>query len=255
MGAAQNGTVSVVLRRYGAGVMLPLLLSSVAVWVWGRAPAAADVVALTQSRTSPSPTAAASSAPARSPVPGTPARGPGITVPGVRLSVVPAPDGTLVVAEQVVLDRPVQSLTLQPPSLAPAGSRFADATPVATGVQLAVKGQPVAVDSGTVDRRLTIDLPQSATAFELRYVLTGAIVRSVPSLTGRALAAFAPLSAGDTSPVIVTTGGDSVRNVTCPLLDVDASACSDGLRGAMSVRDPLPRDRALVVLQLDLPRP
>jgi hypothetical protein len=31
--------------------------------------------------------------------------------------------------------------------------------------------------------------------------------------------------------------------------------CSDGVRGAMTVRAPLPVDRALVVLQLDLPRP
>lgn len=300
MGVAQGSRTRVVLRRYVAGVALPLALASVAVWAWTRAPEATAAAAAreggsppaavttpgTEPRTpgdaQPRPSEPPTSSPtglgfptALTPEPSSPSgtgtdaapdpspdggsgvvpAGPGTTVPGVRLSVTPAVDGTLEVSERVLLDSATTRLSLSPPDLSRAGGDFASARPVATAVQLSADGQPVAVGSGTVGAPRTVDLAQPASAFELRYVLTGADVRSVPSTAGRALAAVAPLTRTGTTPVVITTSGDAVRNLTCAGLDGRATVCSDGVAGAMSVRDPLTDARALVVLQLDLPRP
>ena len=84
-------------------------------------------------------------------------------------------------------------------------------------------------------------------------------MRSVPSTAGRALAALAPVSTtavtGADTQVVVATSGAAVRNLTCPRLTGDARACADGATGAMATRAPLAVGDALVVLQLDLPRP
>ena len=81
-------------------------------------------------------------------------------------------------------------------------------------------------------------------------------MRSVPSTRGRALAALTPLSQAEPgTPVVVTTSGESVLNLACPLLRANEVSCSDGVRGRMAVRDPLPDSAALVVVQLDLTKP
>lgn len=186
-------------------------------------------------------------------------RGPGVDEPGATLSVAATATGDLEVSERVRTTAEVTRVVLRPPRLGRAGSDFADARAVLSGVQLTVDGQPVVLPSQRVTGRVVVDLPTPATAYELRYVLEGATVRSVPSTAGRALAALAPASTtavtGLDAPVVVRTSGDAVRNLTCPLLSGDARACADGVASAMSTRRPLPVVHALVVLQLDLPRP
>lgn len=287
MGVVRDRSI-VVLRRYVAGVGLPLALVGGAVWAWGRAPEASavagsfgvEVVEATGSTVPgsgqtpgsgapggggtqtpgqapgsvPPPTASVPTTPppATSPVAST---GPGLTETGVHLSVTPSADGTLEVYEQVVLGGVITRLELRPPDLRPAGPDFTASRPAATAVQVSIGGQPVSIGSGTVSTRRSVDLAQPASRLELRYVLTGVTVRSVPSTTGRALAALAPLTTTGTTPVVVTTTGGAVLNLTCPQLTGDAQACADGVAGAMSLRDPLPAVRDVVVLQLDLPRP
>lgn len=263
MADARSGSDLSALRRYGAGVVLPLALLTGAGWAWTHAP--------DNGRPSSASAAGTSANPHRSgpggPVPARPtsgppsttrppvASGPGITDPGVRLSVAPLQDGSLDVSERVVLPNVLTRLTLRPPDLAPAGRAFRAAHPAATDVQLTVDGQPLPVDDGTVAKRLVVVVGRPASVLELRYVLRGTTVRSAPSTTGRALAAVAPLVPVGSAPVVVTTKGKAVRNLSCPQLAGDAGACSDGVRGAMAVRTALRGDRGLVVLQLDLPRP
>jgi hypothetical protein len=120
-----------------------------------------------------------------------------------------------------------------------------------------VGGQPVALSFSvlTAPRAIVLGLPIDT--YELRYVLVGTSVRTVPSTSGRALAALGPVSRSlpPPSPVVVVTRGNTVRNLSCPLLSGNEVACSNGVKGAMSVRAPLALRSALVVLQLDLPRP
>ncbi|WP_404389757.1 hypothetical protein [Humibacillus xanthopallidus] len=186
-------------------------------------------------------------------------RGPGVDEPGATLSVTATATGDLEVSERARTTTEVTRVVLRPPRIVRAGSDFADARPVLTEVQLTADGQPVVLPSERVTGRIVVDLPTPAMAYELRYVLEGATVRSVPSTAGRALAALAPASTtsvtGADTLVAVRTSGDSVRNLTCPLLSGDARACADGAPLAMSTRRPLPVSDALVVLQLDLPRP
>ena len=186
-------------------------------------------------------------------------RGPGIDEPGATLSVTATATGDLEVSERARTATEVTRVVLRPPRIVRAGPDFADARPVLTEVQLTADGQPVVLPSDRVTDRIVVDLPTPATAYELRYVLEGATVRSVPSTAGRALAALAPASTtsvtGTDTLVAVRTSGDAVRNLTCPLLSGDARACADGAPSAMSTRRPLPVSDALVVLQLDLPRP
>ena len=267
----------VVLRRYVAGVAVPLALVGGAVWLWGRAPEASAVAGsfgvdvgqtpgsgaaggggTTTSGVAPnSRQPLTSSGPTTSPrvSPSAASTGPGITETGVHLSVTPSADGTLEVYEQVVLGGVITRLELRPPDARAAGPDFATSRPAATDVQVSIGGQPVSVGASPISRRRSVDLAQPASQVELRYVLTGVTVRSIPSTTGRALAAITPLTSTGTTPVVVTTSGDAVLNLTCPQLSGDAQVCADGVKGAMSVRDPLPATRDVVVLQLDLPRP
>jgi hypothetical protein len=161
------------------------------------------------------------------------------------------------VSERVRLSTAVTTIEIAVPDLGRAGSGFAMLRPVASAVQLSVGDQPVVVPDTRLSATETVQLTGPTRTYELRYVLEGATVRSVPSTAGRALAALAPLSrpADTSTPVVIIPSGDSVRNLTCPHLVGDALACSDGVVGRMAVRGELRLDDALVLLQLDLPRP
>lgn len=177
--------------------------------------------------------------------------------PGVTMQVVPTAMGTLEVFERVVLTDPTISLGLAPPAVASIGSPFSSSRPAATSVQLVIDGQPLDLPSARVDQALSIALPRPARELELRYILDGSTVRSIPSSTGRAVIAVGPLSRVSPGDAVATVQvpTDTVRNITCPLAsDADlvcASASTDGSRLVATV----PVSDALVVLQVDLPRP
>jgi hypothetical protein len=262
--------------RWVIGVVGPLALVVAAVWVYAVLPRAADLygraagtapTVTVAGMSAPTPTAAPSTSALRLPTPaaGTPtstpatrgATGPGLTEPGVRISATTTTAGTLQVSERVVVRAATGRIELAPPDLSDAGDQFSAAFPRVTQLRLTAGSQPVALSFSLLEAPRTIVLGLPIHTYELRYVLAGASVHSVPSASGRALAALSPVSRSLTppSPVVLVTRGKAVRNLSCPLLSGNDVACSDGVRGAMSVRTPLPLRYALVVLQLDLPRP
>lgn len=191
--------------------------------------------------------------PASRTVPELPDEGPGVSAPGVLLVATPTEGGAFEVWEGVRLPHPVDTVTLSPPTVADAGSRFETAEPVVTGVQLRVDGQRIQVPDGVVEGKFDVPVEQIL-EFELSYQLDGTSVRSLPSSNRRALAAISPLL-DDTAynlPVAVVVNGP-VRGVDCPLLDPSDRACGRGTTQQMQVNRNLPFDQALVTVQFDIP--
>jgi hypothetical protein len=200
--------------------------------------------------TSPDPT---TTAPAKTKLP----NGPGTTQPGILLMASPLPNGSFDIAELVLLTAPTSSIRLSPPKLVLAGSRFANAQPVASQVQVSAGNQPVVVPGGRVRQPTELVTNAPAKRIELRYNLSGVTVRSMPSRAGRALAAMSPLVVGVPSslPVAMMVSGSTVLNIECPVLRLRDRACSIGLPPRLRVKQKLPRSNAVIVVQFDLPRP
>jgi hypothetical protein len=169
----------------------------------------------------------------------------------------PLRDGSFDIAEIVLLTAPTASITLDPPKLTLAGSRFAQAQPVASQVQVSAGTQPVIVPGGRVKQRTEFALNAPAKQFELRYNLSGVTLRSIPSRAGRALAAISPLVGGVPSglPVALMVSGSTVLNIECPVLRLRERACSIGRPPGLRVKPKLPWSSAVIVVQFDLPRP
>ena len=187
------------------------------------------------------------------PPPPLPQDGPGVSEAGILVVARPADDATLDVAEWVLLAAPTRTIELSPPDLSEAGSGFADSVPSASVLEVMIDGQSVP-PPGEVDDATTISLDQPTRAYVLRYRLDDVVVRSLPSTSGRALAAFAPLttSVPDELPVAVATWGDDVRNLACPLTATPEEPCAAGTPPLLWVNVDLPREDALVVMQFDL---
>lgn len=189
-----------------------------------------------------------------------PATGPGITEPGVHLVLRPLADGSFDVAEYIRLAEPTDTLALAPPAVAEAGGDFAELQPQATAVQISAGDQPVTVPGrGVVQAPVSVPV-RGVTHVEMRYVLQGVVVRSVPSTAGRAIGAVGPLTSGldPTLPVLVTTSGATVLGLSCPLLELTQRACGQpdlpGRAPTMALAEPLPYDDALFTVQFDIPR-
>jgi hypothetical protein len=216
------------------------------------APAPPPTVAPSTSATTlPDPTA--TTAPTKTKLP----KGPGTTQPGILLMASPLPNGSFDIAELVLLTAPTSSIRLSPPKLTLAGSRFANAQPVASQVQVSAGNQPVVVPGGHVRQPTDLVIAAPAKRIELRYNLSGVTVRSMPSRAGRALAAMSPLVVGVPSslPVAMMVSGSTVLNIECPVLRLRDRACSIGLPPRLRVKQKLPRNNAVIVVQFDLPRP
>lgn len=182
--------------------------------------------------------------------------GPGTTEPGIYVSVTPTAVGALEMYEVVWLRKPVDEVTLRPPVIEGAGPMFAASEASASMVQLTAGGQPVRLASPDVTTSQQVALTRPTQQFELRYQLTGVAVRSLPSTSGRASAALAPLSDITSDlPVVVWTSGGSARNIQCPQLPSEARSCAGGEPSALRTMPGLRSSTALVVIQLDLPRP
>jgi hypothetical protein len=221
------------------------------------------------------PSAAGSASPANAPsassttspvwtVPTTPPKevklpkGPGTTKPGILLMASPLPGGSFDIAEIVRLPEATSSLRLGPPILSLAGNRFAKSKPVATQVQVSAEDQPVRVPDGRVSRQMGLALTNPSKSIELRYHLGGVTIRSIPSPAGRALTAIGPLirDVPKSTPVAMMVSGNTVLNIECPAVrSVSKQACWIGRRPQFRVKPQLTRDRAVIVVQFDLPRP
>jgi hypothetical protein len=169
----------------------------------------------------------------------------------------PMRDGSFDIAEIVLLSAATSSVTLAPPQLRLAGDRFAKSKPLASQVQVSAGDQPVNVPGGRISRRLNIELVEPVKHIELRYTLSGATVRSVPSRAGRAVTAISPVIAGVSNnlQVALIISGSTVLNIACPALRMRDRACSIGQPPRLRVKPKLTRNEAVIVVQYDLPRP
>lgn len=206
----------------------------------------------TPSSTSASSGATASAAPSAS---GATARGPGRTTAGIQLIGQPRSDGSWDVIEYVRPGTPASTLKLSPLSIARLGGQFSGRTSGASSLQSTADDQVATIQGQGSDRQVIAPVP--AQQFVLRYVLTGATVRSVPSKAGRALTALGPLAdpGDDSVPVQIITAGSTVRAVQCPLLGGDQQLCQSGTAPNLRVAAALPRRTALALVQFDLPDP
>lgn len=207
--------------------------------------------------TLPSPTSSASATPPTSLKPAKLPKGPGTTEPGILLMASPLPTGDFDIAEMVRLATPTSSVRLSPPKLALAGGRFAKAKPAASQVQLSAEDQPVLVPGGRVDRATDIALNSPAKRMELRYTLRGITVRSMPSRAGRSLTAISPLAGGfrNDLPVAMMVSGSTLLNIQCPVLRLNKQTCWVGQLPHLRVKPQLPLNRAVIIVQFDLPKP
>jgi hypothetical protein len=205
------------------------------------------------SATSPTPIRSSPTVPPNSRLPD----GPGTTTVGIYLLASPASDGSFDVYESVLLDRPVGTLALRLPPASQGGSEFRSLHPSASQVQASADRQPVVVPDARIQGDLSVPLVAPATRFELRYRLKGVTVRSMRSVPGRAIAVLAPVSAGvpPNLPVRIQLTGEAVLNLVCPSLRLSKQACSAGSPPKLRVNRNLPWRQALVLVQLNLPRP
>jgi hypothetical protein len=183
-----------------------------------------------------------------------PESGPGLTQPGILMMAIPASDGSFDVVERILLENPVSVLTLRPAPIGGAGQQFAAASGVASQVQVSADGQPVNIPGAKIGTSIDLSVAE-VDHFELRYRLTDVTVRSTPSTTGRALAAFGPLIGGvdDDLPVFFIVSGGTVIGLYCPLLPLSQQSCGGHAQPGSAFAHELPSHLALASVQLNLP--
>lgn len=178
----------------------------------------------------------------------------GQTRPGVDLTVVPHRDGSFDITENVLLPRATDLLQLQlPASGEQLPGMMSPTTPRVTNLKVVADGQSVPLEATTLPGAELIPLTVAAAELQLTYRLSGSSVIASPSKRNRAGAAVRPLTANADgslpTDITVTTG---LLNAICPLLSETRCAVGDPPR--LGIRQGIPAARALVVLQLDLPR-
>lgn len=181
------------------------------------------------------------------------AEDPGLTEPGIRLFAVPRGDGSIDITEEVYLRNAISRVRLRLPE---SGERLqgmmTKTTPKVTGLQVIADGEPVPLGQDEVHGPRDLPLFSAATKLTLTYRLSGSTVRSARSRTGRASAAIRPMTAADgTLPTDLRVSGGVLLNAVCPLLPETRCAIGDAPR--LGIQQGIPAQRALVVLQLDLP--
>ena len=125
--------------------------------------------------------------------------------------------------------------------------------PRVTNLKMLADDQSVPVESTELTGSGYIPLTTAAARIQLTYRLSGSTVRASPSESGRAGAAIRPLSASAASTLpadITVTSG--LLNAVCPLLT--EIRCAVGDPPGLTIQSGIPAGRALVVVQLDLPR-
>ncbi|WP_350279278.1 hypothetical protein [Kribbella sp. HUAS MG21] len=175
------------------------------------------------------------------------------TKPGIELVAVPRPDGSFDITEKVLLPAATDMLTLQLPASGENLPGLMTRTrPRVTNLKVTADEQSVPLEETTIPGADFIPL-SAATRIQLTYRLTGSTVLATPARSTRAGAALRPLtaSAEGTLPTDVTvTSG--LLNAVCPLLTETRCAVGDPPR--LRIQPDIPASKALVVLQLDLPR-
>lgn len=180
--------------------------------------------------------------------------GPGETVPGIQLIAVPHRDGSFDMTENVMLPAATDILPLQLPSPGDhLPGMMSRTTPRVTNLKVVADDQSVPIENTTITAAGDLPLTVSASRIRLTYTLSGSAVLASPSTSTRASAAVKPLTsaAGGALPTDVTvTSG--LLNAICPLLT--ETRCAVGDPPILGIQPGIPASKALVVLQLDLPR-
>jgi hypothetical protein len=176
---------------------------------------------------------------------------PGLTRPGIYVSVAVTSVGDLEVVERARFGEALLEVSLAPPpALTDAGG-----TPRLADVQVSADGEPVPVP-GTIEEAVEVALAGPATRIELRYRVVGAVARSEPATPGRATLSLRPALAATlaSSRAVVEVHGAEVHNLVCvdrpradQLCGVDRG---DGWRTRR-----LPTASSAVVALVDLPEP
>jgi hypothetical protein len=181
--------------------------------------------------------------------------GPGGTTPGIQLTVVPQRDGSFDVTEDVMLPEATDILSLQlPTSGVNLPGMMSPTTPRVTNLKVLADNQFVPVGDSTVAGPGDLPLTVSATRIQLTYRLSGTTVLASPSTTStRASSAIRPLTSGAdaTLPTDIHVAS-GLLNAVCPLMA--ETRCAVGDPPNLTIQTGLPASKALVVLQLDLPR-
>jgi hypothetical protein len=169
------------------------------------------------------------------------------------MNVVPRSDGSFDVTEDVMLPKATDIIQLQLPSSGEhLPGMMTPTNPKATELRILADGQSVPLATSDIVVPQDLPLTQAATKLQLTYRLLGSTVRRTPAKPQRAVSAIRPLTAvtDGVIPTNVTVAG-GVLNAVCPLLI--ETRCAVGNPPALGVLQGIPADKALVVLQLDLP--
>ncbi|MEU4603322.1 hypothetical protein AB0F43_10120 [Kribbella sp. NPDC023972] len=178
----------------------------------------------------------------------------GATRPGIRMVVVARPDGSFDITEDVMLPKATNILQVQlPVSGEQLPGMMTKTSPIATNLRILANGSTVPLISSSVTTTTDVPLTTAAANLRLTYRLSGSTVRRTESKPERATSAIRPLTAivEGGLPTNLTVAGGELLNAVCPLLT--ETRCAVGNPPKLSVLQGIPADKALVVLQLDLP--
>jgi hypothetical protein len=169
---------------------------------------------------------------------------------------VPLADGSFDITEDVMLPKATNILQVQlPNSGEELPGMMTKTSPMATNLRMQANGVAIPLASSSVTATTDVPLTTAATNLRLTYRLSGSTVRRTESKPERAASALRPLTAIAESglPTNLTVTGGELLNAVCPLLT--ETRCAVGNPPELSVLQGIPADKALVVLQLDLPQP
>ncbi|WP_432476775.1 hypothetical protein [Nocardioides sp. GXQ0305] len=179
------------------------------------------------------------------------AQGPGLSRPGIHLSVSPLGSGDLEVVERVLLPEPITVLPLS----APPGPPEAFGLPRLVDLSVSADDQDLAIAGSTeIGKERELSLPRPATTIELRYRVENADAQSVTAPDGRATLAIRPAASAalDSQPAVVQVRGAVVHTLVCVDEPRERQLCGvpdgDGWH-----TEPVTADRSSVVALVDLP--
>ena len=130
---------------------------------------------------------------------------------------------------------------------------MARTTPKVTNLKIIADNQSVPLEETNLTGSADIPLTTAATRLRLTYKLIGSTIRTTPAKPERASTAIRPLASASEgalpASLFVTSG---LLNATCPLMA--DTRCAVGDPPKLGIMPEIPSSKALVVLQLNLPR-
>jgi hypothetical protein len=178
------------------------------------------------------------------------ARIPGLTRPGIFVSVAVDQAGGLQVSEHARTGKSIEELSITPP---PALEGVAG-LPRLEDVEVTADGRPVEDVPDTVEVTTVVVLVQPATVIELSYRVVGASARSKPATPGRATLSLRPALATTLtdSRTMIEVRGARVRTLTCVDLPPQQQRCGLAREGGWRTQR-LDTASSSVLALVDLP--